>query len=152
VWPALKKVAQGKEMTAHSLYLYVENMEKIEKVIGAQDFTTCILPLFSKCFDCPQKLKELALEKTDYAISKLDYPFIKTKLIPKIMGCLKDQNQVIHRKSLIALRKSIRILDTQTVTSIVLPGLDASRKLGTDPFINAITVSIYTLLGKSLPS
>ena len=36
VWPSFKRVVQGKEMTAHSLYLFVENMEKIEKVIGLQ--------------------------------------------------------------------------------------------------------------------
>lgn len=44
-------------------------------------------------------------------------------MIPKIMNCIKDQNPDVHKKSLIALRKSIKILDTQTVTSIVLPGL-----------------------------
>lgn len=44
-------------------------------------------------------------------------------MIPKIMSCIKDQNIDVHKKSLIALRKSIKILDTQTVTSIVLPGL-----------------------------
>lgn len=68
------------------------------------------------------------------------------------MNCMKDQNTEIHKKSLIALKKTIKILDTQTVTSIVLPGLENSRKAGGDPFVNAITVAIYTALGKSLPS
>lgn len=85
-------------------------------------------------------------------LGKMDYQFVKTKMIPKIMACIKDQNNDIHKKSLIALRKSIKILDTQTITSIVLPGLEASRKSGSDPFINAITVSIYAMLGKTLPS
>jgi hypothetical protein len=82
----------------------------------------------------------------------MDYQFVKTKMIPKIMSCMKDQNSDVHKKSLIALRKSIKILDTQTITSIVLPGLETSRKSGSDPFVNAITVSIYTMLGKTLPS
>jgi hypothetical protein len=34
VWPILKKITLAKETTAHTLYLFVENMEKIEKVIG----------------------------------------------------------------------------------------------------------------------
>jgi hypothetical protein len=67
------------------------------------------------------------------------------------MLCIKDPNIDIHKKSLIALRKIVKMLDTQTITSIVLPNLDAARKLGTDPFINAITVSIYTILSKNLP-
>lgn len=50
------------------------------------------------------------------------------------------------------MRKSIKILDTQTITSIVLPGLESSRKGGSDPFVNAITVSIYEMLGKTLPT
>lgn len=57
IWPTFRKVVQGKEMTAHSLYLFVENMEKIEKVIGIQELTQFVLPLYVKCFDCPPKLK-----------------------------------------------------------------------------------------------
>lgn len=92
------------------------------------------------------------MHKTDYILGKMDYQFIKTKMIPKVMNCIKDQSTEIHKKSLIALRKSIKILDTQTITSIVLPGLENCRKSGSDPFVNAITVSIYEMLGKSLPS
>lgn len=87
------------------------------------ELTTCIVPLYVKCFDCPAKLKELALYKTDYILSKMDYQFVKTKMIPKVMNCMKDQSSDIHKKSLIALKKSIKILDVQTITSIVLPGL-----------------------------
>ena len=56
-------------------------------------------------------------------MAKMDYQFIKTKMIPKIMSCMKDSNQEIRKKSLIALKKSIKILDSQTVVSHVLPGL-----------------------------
>lgn len=98
-------------------------MEKLEKIVGLQELSQSIMPLYIKCFDCPTKLKELALYKTDYILTKMDYQFVKTKMIPKIMNCIKDQNPDVHKKSLIALRKSIKILDTQTVTSIVLPGL-----------------------------
>ena len=53
----------------------------------------------------------------------MDYQFIKTKMIPKIMACIKDNNVDTHKKGLIALRKSLKILDTQTITSMVLPAL-----------------------------
>ena len=80
----------------------------------------------------------------------MDYQFVKAKMIPKIMSCMKDSNQEIRKKSLIALKKSIKILDSQTIVSHVLPGLENSRKAGTDPFINALTVFIYGELAKSL--
>lgn len=65
--------------------------------------------------------------KTDYILNKMDYQFVKAKMIPKVMSCIKDQNPEIHKKGLIALRKSIKILDNQTITSLVLPGLEACK-------------------------
>lgn len=57
-----------------------------------QELNQYIVPLYVKCFDCPAKLKELALYKTDYILTKMDYQFVKTKMIPKIMNCIKDQS------------------------------------------------------------
>lgn len=143
IWPHLRKVMQGKEMTAHSIYMFVDNMKVLEPVILIEGLSQTVIPLYVKCFDCPPKLKELALKQTDYILKKMDYQFIKTKMIPKIISCIKDNNVDIHKKGLIALRKSLKILDTQTITSLVLPGLESSRKGGSDQFVNAITVSIY---------
>jgi hypothetical protein len=61
VWPFLKAVTQGKEITAQAMYLLVINMDKLDKYIGDADMNSCILPLYLKCFDCPPKLKHLAL-------------------------------------------------------------------------------------------
>lgn len=67
-------------------------MEKLEKTLGMQELNQYIVPLYIKCFDCPPKLKELALHKTDYILNKMDYQFVKTKMIPKVMNCVKDIN------------------------------------------------------------
>ena len=120
--------------------------------MSLDQLTQTIMPLYIKCFDCPPKLKVLALHKTDYILSKMDYQFVKAKFLPKIMACMKDSNSEVHKKSLIALKKCIKILDVQTITSQVLGGLENSRKAGTDPFINAISVSIYSQLAKTLPT
>jgi SCY1-like protein 2 len=61
VWPELKSITQGKEMTAQSLYLLVSNMEVLEKFTTEESFMSSIIPLYLKCFDCPPKLKLLAL-------------------------------------------------------------------------------------------
>ena len=143
LWQHLKKVMQGKEMTAYSIFMFVDNMKVLEPVITLEGLTQSVIPLYVKCFDCPPILKELALKQTDYILAKMDYQFIKSKMIPKVIQCIKDTNPDIHKKGLIAVRKSLKILDTQTITSIVLPGLESSRKGGSDQFVNAITVSIY---------
>lgn len=153
IWPHLKRVTQGKEMTAHSIYMLVDNMKLLEPVVTLDVLSQTIIPLYIKCFECPPKLKDLALRQTDFMLVKMDYQFVKAKMVPKIIGCLKDTNIEVHKKGLIALKKTIKILDPQTITSIVLPGMDSSRKGSSgDPFINAITISIYESLGKTLPA
>jgi hypothetical protein len=51
-------------MTAHSLYLFVNNIVLFEKVVSLNDVRETIVPLYIKCFECPAKLKDLALQKT----------------------------------------------------------------------------------------
>lgn len=72
--------------------MLVENMIMMEKIISLEQLTQTVVPLYIKCFDCPPKLKILALHQTDYVLSKMDYQFVKAKLLPKILGCMKDSN------------------------------------------------------------
>ena len=37
IWPSLKKVTHGKEMTAHSIFMLVDNMALFEKTISLND-------------------------------------------------------------------------------------------------------------------
>lgn len=92
IWPHLRKVMQGKEMTAHSIYMFVESMELLEPAVSLDSLSQTIIPLYIKCFDCPPKLKELALRQTDYILVKMDYQFVKAKVIPKIISCIRDTN------------------------------------------------------------
>ena len=49
-----------------------------------------IIPLYLKCFDCPPKLKVLALKNVLRLSKKYDYQFLKTKIVPKLIVLLKD--------------------------------------------------------------
>jgi hypothetical protein len=53
----------------------------------------------------------------------MDYQFTKTKLIPKLMLTLKDQNIDIRKDSLKALYAIVPIIDFQTLTSNILPAI-----------------------------
>ena len=87
----MKLITQGKEMTAHSLYLLVSNMEILQKFLKEDDFMNSIIPLYFKCFDCPVKLKSLALMHVERLCKKYDYQFTKTKIVPKLVNILKDE-------------------------------------------------------------
>lgn len=50
----------------------------------------CIVPLYLKCFDCPPKLKQLALSNVEKMSKKMDYQFTKTRIIPKLLNTMKD--------------------------------------------------------------
>ena len=108
---------------------------------------TFIMPLYLKCFDCPAKLKQLALSLVPKMAKKSDYQFLKTKILPKMMGMLKDPNIDIRKDTLKALFGILNCIDTQTVSLTILPGLEIARKAGSDPFINAIIARIYNMLG-----
>ncbi len=86
----MKIITQGKEMTAQSLYLLISNMEVLEKYLNEENFMACVIPLYLKCFDCPPKLKMLALRHVERLTKKYDYQFTKTKIVPKLVNTMKD--------------------------------------------------------------
>jgi L-rhamnose mutarotase len=123
VWPALKTVTQAKETTAQAIYLFVAHYEVLEEYIGEPDVTTYVMPLYLKCFDCPAKLKQLALSMVPKMSKKSDYQFLKTKILPKMLGLLKDPNIDIRKDTLKALFGILNSIDTQTISLTILPGL-----------------------------
>ena len=69
--------------------------------------STHLMPLYLKCFDCPIKLKQLALSMVEKIVKKVDYQFVKTKLLTKLLGLFKDQNIEVRKDALKALLTSM---------------------------------------------
>lgn len=109
------------------------------------------MPLYLKCYDCPPKLKQLALAMLQKISKKVDYAFLKTKIMPKLLGLLKDPSIQIRKDALKGINSILHLLDTQTVSLSILPSIEGARKAGSDGFVNAITMHIYKRLGDSLP-
>lgn len=84
---------------------------------------TCIIPLYLKCFDCPPKLKLLALKHVERLTKKYDYQFTKTKIVPKLVNTMKDDKIEIRKDALKALYAIINRLDPLTIVNVVLTGL-----------------------------
>ena len=121
-------------------------METLEKFIGETDTTTYILPLYIKCYECPQKLKHLALTMLEKLSKKIDYQFLKNKIIPKLTLLFKDQNIDVRKDALKALYSIINLVDSQTLSLVILPGLESARKMDSDPMINAIINKMYNMM------
>ena len=58
----------------------------------------------------------------------------------------------IRKDALRALYAILRVIDAQTMSLSVLPAIEAARKAGSDPFVNAIINAIYNNLSSTLPS
>lgn len=83
----------------------------------------CIIPLYLKCFDCPPKLKVLAIRHIERLTKKYDYQFTKTKIVPKLVNVMKDDKVEIRKDALKALYAIINRLDPLTIVNVVLTGL-----------------------------
>lgn len=81
------------------------------------------MPLYIKCFDCPPKLKQLALKNLERLAKKLDYQSLKNRVLPKLLAVLKDPLIDIRKDSLRALFAIFKILDSQTISMSVLPAI-----------------------------
>lgn len=150
IWGPFKNLTQGKEISAHALYLFVNNIEIFAKFVSLQDLNTTIVPLYVKCFDCPNKLKELALRKVEFLSKKLEYQYMKSKIIPKILTLFVDKAPEIRKLALICIFKSAGSFDSQVITDQILPALDKLRKAGSDSFCNAITLTLYSVFSGNL--
>jgi hypothetical protein len=114
------------------------------------DLNTTVMPLYIKCYDCPNKLKELALKKVEFLSKKFDYQFLKTKLLPRLLNMMGDKSYEIRKYALIALYKIMSLFDSQTISDQILAGLEKNRKMGADPFTNALTLRLYAEFSKLL--
>lgn len=110
----------------------------------------CIMPLYLKCFDCPPKLKVLALQNIERLCKKMDYQYVKTKIIPKLLNIMKDPTIEIRKDAFRALYSILNVIDPLTFSNAILPGIEAGRKAGSDQFINAICNAIYNHLAQHL--
>lgn len=63
------------------------------------------------------------------------------------MVLLKDPSIEIRKDTLKGLYSILHLIDNQTVSVSILPGLEAARRAGSDPFINAIITHMHKKLG-----
>lgn len=65
VFPQLKTLIHGKEMSAQALYLIINKIDVFSALLSKQEMQDHFLPLFIKSYDCGvAKLQIQAIQKT----------------------------------------------------------------------------------------
>jgi hypothetical protein len=107
------------------------------------------MPLVIRCYECGvPKLQELALRNTDYFVKKLEFLYLKSKLLPKILNLCTDGNNEIRMAALVCLSKIFGLFDRTTINDHILTTLDKVRKIGTDQKMNMVMLTIYDGIAK----
>ena len=151
VWPSIKALTTGKEIPAQSLYLLVSNIKVLCEFITNTDLQTFLMPLILKCFECGvAKLQELALQNTEFLVKKLDFVFIKTKILPRVLKLCVDNNNDLRRNALFCLNKIYHLFERATIIEQVIGTLEKIKKMGADAKMNIIILNIYEGISKTI--
>jgi len=134
VWPYLKKLCKGKEITAQTLYLIIVDTETWIKYVNVQDFQATLLLLYQRSIDCGiVKIQEKAVGIIPTFAKKVEYATLKNTLLPKI---IKLATNTVERKLRIKCIESLAsfstVLDTTTIKETILPLLDKLIKSDTN--------------------
>lgn len=151
IWPSLKALTTGKEIPAQALYLLVSNLKIVCEFISNSDLQTFLMPLILKCYECGvAKLQELALQNTEFLVKKLDFVFIKTKILPRVLKLCADNNVELRRSSLFCLNKIYHLFERVTIIEQVIGTLEKIKKMGADAKMNVIILNIYEGIAKTI--
>ena len=151
IWPSIKSLTTGKEIPAQSLYLLVSNIKVLCEFISNNDLQAFLMPLILKCYECGvSKLQELALQNTEFLVKKLDFVFIKTKILPRVLKLCVENNADLRRNSLFCLNKIYHLFERSTIIEQVIGTLEKIKKMGADPKMNIIILNIYEGISKTI--
>ena len=151
IWPSLKALTTGKEIPAQALYLLVSNIKILCDFISNNDLQNILMPLILKCYECGvAKLQELALLNTELLVKKLDFVFIKTKILPRVLKLCTDPNSDLRRSALFCLNKIYHLFERVTIIEQVIGTLEKIKKMGADAKMNIIILNIYEGISKTI--
>ncbi|KAL4492043.1 hypothetical protein ABPG72_008464 [Tetrahymena utriculariae] len=148
--PFVVGLTKRKSIPGKALYALVVNCEHYFKVFDKAEFQNVYLVPVLKCFDIPQ-LQGYVLTQCDFLMSKLDYQFTKSKLLPRILLLCTSNVPKIMKQSIFTLKKITPSLDKHILNDQVLTTLDKLRKMTiSDKSITMLILDIYIQISKSL--
>ena len=137
IWPSIKSLTAGKEMSAQALFLLIQNTNLFLDYIDIKELQTVFIPLLIKCFDCGvQKLQVLAIRKAEGLFNKMDYTVLKNQVLPRILNLCTDPNIEVRKQALLMLSRTYTIFDKNVINDQVLVVLEKLRKLKNNYKIN----------------
>eukprot|EP00826_Nyctotherus_ovalis_P042520 TRINITY_DN4380_c0_g1_i3.p1 TRINITY_DN4380_c0_g1~~TRINITY_DN4380_c0_g1_i3.p1 ORF type:complete len:583 (+),score=74.74 TRINITY_DN4380_c0_g1_i3:162-1910(+) len=142
VWPSMRQLCKGKEITAQSLYLIIANTEVWMKYIAMQDFQSIVLLLYQKGIDCGiSRIQEKAVEIIPSFAKKIEYATLKNTLLPKVLNLAANTTEgKLRVKCIESIASFSTVLDSTTIKESVLPLLDKLSKTNTSGKLHLVMV------------
>eukprot|EP00357_Protocruzia_adherens_P036390 CAMPEP_0115017624 /NCGR_PEP_ID=MMETSP0216-20121206/28242_1 /TAXON_ID=223996 /ORGANISM="Protocruzia adherens, Strain Boccale" /LENGTH=554 /DNA_ID=CAMNT_0002388505 /DNA_START=77 /DNA_END=1737 /DNA_ORIENTATION=+ len=152
IWPPLKRLCSGKEIPAQALYIIVCNLDNLIDYLELEQLQDVIMPLMFKAYECevPQ-LQEQILGKTPCFVKKVEYTFLKTKVLPRVLFCVSStKNPSVRIKALFVLKDVLKLFDRTTVNESILPVLEKVKKVDSSPEVCMHLLKIYESISESM--
>mmetsp|Transcript_25114 Transcript_25114/g.28700 ORF Transcript_25114/g.28700 Transcript_25114/m.28700 type:complete len:815 (-) Transcript_25114:102-2546(-) len=152
IWPPLKRLCSGKEIPAQALYIIVCDLDNLIDYLELEQLQDVIMPLMFKAYECevPQ-LQEQILGKTPCFVKKVEYTFLKTKVLPRVLFCVSStKNPSVRIKALFVLKDVLKLFDRTTVNESILPVLEKVKKVDSSPEVCMHLLKIYESISESM--
>ena len=129
IWPSIKILTAAKEISAQSLLLLVNGLQRLSEYLSSVDLQKVLLPLFLKCYACGvPKLVEAMLKNTEFLVKKIEFSLIKNKILPKLLSLALEERHETRKAAIFALNKVYSIFDKKTINESILPTLEKALK------------------------
>lgn len=153
IWPSVKTLLTGKEISAQALFILMQQMEMFVNYLDIKEIELVFVPLLLKAFECGvQKLQDLAIKQSLIIFDKIDYNVLKAQILPKILNLCIDNNVDLRKGAILMLSKTFHIFDSVVINDQILPMLEKLRKLNNNYTINMAMLTIFQGIAKDISS
>ena len=126
VWPHMEELCKGKEISAHSLFLIINNTNTWLRLIEIKDFQSTLLILYQKALGCGvEKIQEGVVKVIPLLAKKIDYATLKNNLLPKVVNLALNTPKIrLKVKCIESISNISSLLDPKLVKGGVMPMLE----------------------------
>mmetsp|Transcript_8304 Transcript_8304/g.16371 ORF Transcript_8304/g.16371 Transcript_8304/m.16371 type:complete len:797 (+) Transcript_8304:5029-7419(+) len=153
IWPCLERLASGKEISAQTLFVILDEVEIFIQFTSADQCRSLIMPLVFKALECgvPQ-LQEVVMKKIPTLVTKLDdKSYLKVQILPRFLqGLLLTRAPSVREHGLKALTLLFGHFDRSTLVDTILPSLDKMRKQDATSATSMLLLEAYSNISNLL--
>lgn len=144
VWPHLKALCTGKEISAQTLHHILKSTELWIRLLDMQDFQSILLVLYEKGIVCGiVKIQELVIQVIPKFAKKIEYATLKTGILPRVIKLASSTSSIaLKMHCMESIANFAGFLDMALVKESLLPSLEKLSKTDTDGKLHLAMVKI----------